>query len=103
MGIKKQYVKNKPKCNVTFRYGAPQPIKAETVKILGDFNRWSKDCEPMKKLENGEFTQTIEFDSEKEYQFRYLLDDKLWDDEFEVDNYVSNGLGCNEFNSVISV
>lgn len=55
----------------------------------------------MKKLKNGEFSQTINLESGKSYQFRYMLNDSVWENEPECDNFVPNGIEAGEFNSLI--
>jgi hypothetical protein len=54
----------------------------------------------MKKLKNGGFTATLDLELGQEYQFRYLLDDKIWETDFAADKYVPTPFGNSE-NSVI--
>ncbi len=103
MSIKKQYLKSEPVCKVAFRVAKEQAQNANTVKIVGDFNDWNKDCEPMKKLKSGDFTQTIKLNSGVEYQFKYLIDDTCWENDPEADKMVPNGIVEGEFNSVIDL
>ena len=103
MSIKKQYLKNEPVCKVTFKVSKEVAQDAETVKILGDFNGWSKDVEPMSKLKSGDFTQTLKLDAGSEYQFRYFICDKSWANEEEADKTVPNGVVEGEFNSVLAL
>jgi 1,4-alpha-glucan branching enzyme len=100
MSIKKQYLKNEPVCKVTFKISKEQVKSAESVKILGDFNAWSHDTEPAKKLKSGMFSHTLKLNQGKEYHFRYLINDSVWDNEPEADRHVPNGLGSGN-NSVI--
>ncbi|MCY1721750.1 isoamylase early set domain-containing protein [Prolixibacteraceae bacterium Z1-6] len=101
MSIKKQYLKSEPVCKLSFRVTKEQSQDADTVKIVGEFNDWSTDVEPMKKLKNGDFTQTLKLDAEKEYQFKYVINDKIWINEEEADKMVPNGLVEGEFNSAL--
>jgi 1,4-alpha-glucan branching enzyme len=94
MSIKKQFLKSKPVCKVSFRISEEEANGAKKIQVLGDFNNWNKKATPMKKLKSGDFTQTIELETGKEYQFRYLLDGELWINESEADGKVAN-----EFNS----
>jgi 1,4-alpha-glucan branching enzyme len=100
MSIKKQYLKNEPACKVTFKISKEQVQGAESVRILGDFNSWNHDAEPVKKLKNGGFSQTLKLNPGKEYHFRYLINDSVWDNEPEADKHVPNGMGTGN-NSVI--
>ncbi len=54
----------------------------------------------MRKLKNGSFTLTIDLEPNREYQFRYLLDDEIWENDEEADKYISNPYGDSE-NSVV--
>ncbi len=101
MSIKKQYLKSKPVCKVTFKISEDSVKQANSVHILGDFNNW-KLTHPMKKLKNGSFTQTIDFEKGKEYQFRYLANQKNWFNENETDKSVKTQFGDSE-NSVIVI
>jgi len=103
MSIKKQYLKSEPVCKLTFKVTKEQAQDAESVKILGDFNGWNKDVEPMSKLKSGDFTQTVKLNTGSEYQFRYLINDNVWSNEEEADKTVPNGVVEGEFNSVLAL
>ena len=100
MSIKKQYLKSKPVCKVTFRLHGEAAGSAESANIVGEFNDWNIYATPMRKLKNGSFTLTIDLEPNKEYQFRYLLDDEIWENDGEADKYVSHPYGDGE-NSVV--
>jgi 1,4-alpha-glucan branching enzyme len=100
MSIKKQFLKSKPLCKVAFRLSAAETSGAKKVQILGDFNNWDQTAEPMNMLKSNDFTATLELESGKEYQFRYLIDGTNWKNDSEADSFVSNEFG--EENSVIS-
>jgi len=73
MSFKKQFLKSKPVCKVSFRFEAELANGASTVQLLGDFNNWDKSAAPMTALKSNDFTATLELEAGKEYQFRYLL------------------------------
>ncbi len=102
MSLKKQYLKTRPVCKVTFRLGKEAAENAENVHLVGDFNEWNTWITPMKKLKNGSFTVTLNLDVNREYQFRYLINQKLWENDWEADNYVPSGVSGSE-NSVVVV
>ena len=52
MAIKKQYLKNKSNCKVTFSIAAKD---ADNVSVIGDFNDWDSKTHPLKKLKNGKY------------------------------------------------
>ena len=102
MSLKKQYLKSKPICKVTFKLKASEANNAGTAKLLGDFNAWDIQGEPMKKLKNGDFTQTVNLPAEAEYQFRYLLDGENWENDWEADAYLPSPVSFDD-NSVVRV
>ncbi|WP_218352977.1 isoamylase early set domain-containing protein [Alteromonas lipotrueiana] len=102
MSLKKQYLKTKPVCKVTFRLKAKEAGQTKTAKLVGDFNQWNEAVSPMRHLKNGDFTQTITLDIEHTYAFRYLLDNKSWENDWEADGYQRSPLS-NEDNSVVRV
>jgi len=78
MSVKKQYVKSKGSCKVTFRLDKKQVAGAHAAAVAGDFNEWQADRTPMKPLKNGDFTVTVQLDPGREYQYRFVLDGKTW-------------------------
>lgn len=100
MSIKKQYLKDNGVCKITFMLNE-KAKSIENVRITGDFNNWDRSGEPMKRLKSGGFTQTMDLDAGKSYQFRYLINDSVWANEPESDELVPNGFGPGQFNSLI--
>jgi 1,4-alpha-glucan branching enzyme len=95
--LKKVFLKSRPICKVTFTL--PNTIEAETVYLVGDFNEWNEHATPMKKLKSGNFTTTLELEKGREYQFRYLINEVEWYNDWHADNYVPNPFGGD--NSVV--
>ncbi len=102
MSIKKQYLKSKPLCKVSFRVPKEVAKSAETAFVVGEFNNWDTNAAPMKRHKNGTFSASIDLELGKEYQFRYLLDKSNWETDFTADKYVPTPFGNSE-NSVIIV
>ena len=87
--LKKQYLKSKPVCKVTFTL--PESIKAENAFLVGDFNNWDEKATKMKKaVKTGQFSITLELEKDKEYQFRYLVNGSEWHNDWHADKYVPN-------------
>lgn len=86
--LKKQYLKSRPVCKVSFYL--PAAVKAETAHLVGDFNDWDEQNTPMTQLKDGRFTVTLELEKGREYQFRYLVDQTEWHNDWEADKYVAN-------------
>jgi 1,4-alpha-glucan branching enzyme len=100
MSLKKQFLKSKPVCKVSFRLDAAEAVGAKKVQLLGDFNNWDESVEPMTALKSNDFTATVELEAGKEYQFRYLIDGAEWKNEAQADAFVANSFGGQ--NSVVS-
>lgn len=97
--IKKQYLKSRPVCKVTFQL--PAEVEAESVVIVGDFNNWQQGATPMEQLKDGRFKAIVELQKDSEYQFRYLLNGTQWVNEDEADKFVPNPYAGE--NSVVAV
>ncbi|NLN96139.1 MAG: glycoside hydrolase [Bacteroidales bacterium] len=100
MSIKKQYLKSKPVCKVTFKVEKGLAAGAKKIAVVGDFNKWKEKAGQMNALKDGSFTITLDLDIGREYQFRYLLDGKNWLNDQDADKFVESGFGDAE-NSVI--
>ena len=100
MSLKKQFLKSKPVCKVSFRLDAADASGATKVQLLGDFNNWDESAEPMAALKTKDFTATLELEAGKEYQFRYLIDGEIWKNDPQADAFVTNAFGAE--NSVVS-
>ncbi len=102
MSIRKQYLKSRPVCKATFRIPEEMGSSAESAHIVGDFNNWTFFSTPMEKLKSGAFKTTLELEPGREYQFRYLLDNKIWENDALADRSVPTPFGDSE-NSVIAL
>ena len=102
MGLKKQYLKTKEQCKVTFRLPKTAAPEAKTVHIVGEFNDWSTVKTPMKRLKSGEFKAVVALAPGREYQFRYLIDQTVWENDWDADRYVKSDFGDCE-NSIVAV
>ena len=99
MSLQKQFLKSKQACKVTFSLPKEGAKGARTVKLVGDFNNWeTKKGIPM-KIKDGAYTAAVELESGKEYQFRYLIDNKTWENDWEADKYAPTDFGAE--NSVV--
>lgn len=102
MAIQKKYLKSKPICKVTFSLPKEAVQSATKVCIVGDFNAWKHKATPLKKLKNGTCKITLDLECGREYQFRYLLDNAVWENDWEADKYVPSAYHDSE-NSVVIV
>lgn len=97
--IKKNYSKSGKICRVTFKYNNSDGYG--NAALVGEFNSWSFQENPMKRLKNGSFSVTISLQAGNSYQFRYVLDNDTWVNDEEADSYVPNRYG--DENSVVTV
>jgi 1,4-alpha-glucan branching enzyme len=102
MSIKKQYLKSKPECKVTFRLTRKAAAGASKACVAGDFNGWQPAAAPMKALKSGDFTITLNLESGRSYQYRYIVDGNHWITDDEADSYASSGFADNQ-NGVVVV
>lgn len=100
--IKKQFLKTKPVCKVTFSVPAEAAPEAKEVKLVGEFSEWTKSPIEMKKLKDGSFSTSVKLDIGKEYEFRYVIDGERWENDWEADAYRPNAVTFEE-NSVVSL
>jgi 1,4-alpha-glucan branching enzyme len=75
---------------VTFRL--PETVDAEKVYVVGEFNGWSEDADPMER-EDGAFVARLALTPGRTYRFRYLLDGERWENDWAADAYVPNEFG----------
>ncbi len=100
--MRKRYLKTKPVGKVTFRLPPDAAAGADDVHLVGDFNRWDPAATPMQRLKSGAFTVTVDLETGREYEFRYLLSDGTWTNDGEADGYQPSGFPDAE-NSVVCV
>ena len=100
--IKKQVLKSKPLCKVTFGLSKKEASSASTVYLVGEFNNWNKSDTELTKMKSGDFKITLPLEQHKSYQFRYLIDGEKWLNDSEADRYVHSGIG-NESNGVLDL
>lgn len=98
MAIKKQYLKNKPICKVTFSIEAKE---ANSISVIGDFNGWDSNATPLKKLKTGTFKGTADLQKGQSYEFRYLVDGDYVNDE-AADAFIWNDFAAGE-NGVLNL
>jgi predicted flap endonuclease-1-like 5' DNA nuclease len=88
--IKKQYLKSKPVCKVTFTLPKEAAYDANEVRILGEFNDWNWEIAPSMKATKTEFKATIELATGRSYQFRYMIDQGRWENDWDADDYITS-------------
>jgi 1,4-alpha-glucan branching enzyme len=100
-GIEKKFLKTRPVCKVTFTLPKEAAAEAESVCVMGEFNNWSPDANPMTRRTNGDFSVSLDLEKGRSYRFRYLIDGWKYENDWKADRYESNPYGGED--SVIEV
>ncbi|MBS7785830.1 isoamylase early set domain-containing protein [Flavobacterium sp. CYK-55] len=98
MSVKKQFIKTKPVCKVTFTVEAKE---AQSAAVVGDFNNWNIEEGALGKLKNGSFKGVFDLVKDASYEYRYIVDG-VFINEPEADSYRWNAYAGAE-NSVLEV
>lgn len=84
---------------VTFQL--PADAARQSVAIVGDFNGWDAQKDPMKlNKKNRTWSKTLQLEAGREYQFRYFIDGSQWQNEEQATRQVPNPYGTT--NAVIT-
>lgn len=102
MSIRKQFLKSKSLCKVTFKITEEVHRGAKQAHVVGEFNNWSTTATPMKRHKNGSFSITVELKTGRSYQFRYLLGQSDWENDPDADDVVPTHYK-DSYNSVINL
>jgi 1,4-alpha-glucan branching enzyme len=78
-------------CKVTFIL--PYEIKARSAAVVGEFNNWDKEANPMTLGTDGLWKAELKLEAGHEYQFRYLVNGTEWHNDWEADKYVMHPYG----------
>ncbi len=83
---------------VTFRF--PSVIWAESVYLVGDFNRWDRTRHPMARHNGGgDWEIQLELPEGQSFAYRYLVNHDTWCNDCNADAYIPDPYGT--FNSVV--
>lgn len=99
--LTKKFSKTKPVAKVKFTLPAEAAQDAIDVRVLGDFNNWSWENGYKMQLKKSEYVAEVELQAGREYQFRYLIDNHIWENDWNADAYVPTVFGV--YNSVLSL
>jgi len=82
-------------------FSLPSEVQGETAYLVGDFNNWNETLTPMKRADDGSFTTVLKLEKGRDYQFRYLINNDEWHNDWQADRYIENPYGGD--NSVVSI
>ncbi len=93
--LTKKYFKTKPEAEVTFEFSRDD---VNSVQLLGEFNDWQPVEMKLNKKTNA-FKAKMRLPVGETFHFRYLLDGKEWENDYQADQYLPNVFGTE--NSVV--
>lgn len=96
--LKKEFTPKRTICKVTF--SIPQEWAEKDVQLVGDFNDWDEDSDIL-ELKDGRWEITLRLSPENSYRFKYLIDQKRWENDDAADAYVENIFGSED--SVVEI
>lgn len=99
--LKKQFSKSKPTCKVTFSLPKEAVGKGKSVELVGEWNDWNEKKAVKMKASKGNYTATLDLETGRNYEFRYLIGKSKWENDWQADGYVPNPFGFD--NSVVSI
>ncbi|MFP4546834.1 MAG: isoamylase early set domain-containing protein [Fidelibacterota bacterium] len=85
--LKKRYLKSRPECKVTFKLDKSYIDNANSVHLVGEMNNWDEESTPMKKLKDGSFKLELNLAKDREYRFRYKVNQNYWINDEAADKY----------------
>lgn len=100
MALSKRFLKSKPMCKVGFKVASEQAQDCDCVSVAGEFSDWKPT--PMRKLKDGSFSLTMDLETGRRYEFRYVMDGRTWMNDPDADDYRWNDYAGEE-NSVIDL
>ncbi|WP_407520421.1 isoamylase early set domain-containing protein [Lacibacter sp. MH-610] len=87
--VQKTYFKTKDYVKVKFSFVAEN---AETVEILGLNSDWENSI-IMKKKKDGTFAAEVNLPKETKHEFKYRINEAIWQNEPEADGEQANVFG----------
>lgn len=102
MALYKAYPKKGTTCKVTFEIPMEATTGVKKIALVGDFNNWDTNAHILSRNKDGLYSITIVLEQGHEYQFRYLMDDFRWENDWAADKYLPSSF-ANCDNSVVIV
>ncbi|NNE30437.1 MAG: DUF4332 domain-containing protein [Saprospiraceae bacterium] len=87
MSLKKQFSKTKGTCKVTFSLPKEALQGGKKVVLIGDFNEWSVEKGIKMRAGKANYTTSLDLNPAHEYEFRYLVDQETWVNDWAADDY----------------
>lgn len=97
--IHKDFVEVGGKLIARVTFTLPDSLWADAIYLVGDFNQWNRTSHPLQRERDGGWRITVDLETGRIYQFRYLRDGLEWMNDNQSDAYVANPYGSD--NSVV--
>ena len=94
--LTKKYFKTVDEVEVTFEFSRND---VNSVKLVAEFNDWQPLSMRYNKSSNV-FKTKVRLPKGESFQFKYLLNDAEWENDYKADKYVPNAYGTE--NSVVA-
>ena len=94
--LTKKFFKTKPEAEIVFEFARDD---VESAQLAGDFNDWQPEAMKLDK-KSGTYKLKLRLPTEQAFQFKYLLNDAEWENDYAADYYTPNEFGTE--NSVLS-
>lgn len=77
------------KKKIIFKLPAEAVEGATEALLLGDFNNWSEEkAIGLERQEDGSYRTIVQLEAGRTYQYRFLLNDGRWVNDYNAQNYV---------------
>jgi hypothetical protein len=77
------------------RFWLPTAVDATTVALVGEFNDWSSDANPMERR-GDRFETSLRLATGRTYRYRFLLDGHRWENAWDAAAYLPNEHGTDD-------
>jgi len=101
MSLNKKFSKDNTKCEVTFTLPKESTQGGKEVLLVGEFNDWNPAEGIALVAEKGEYKTVLKLETNKRYEYRYLVDGHMWTNDATPDAFVDNPFGT--VNSVVEL
>jgi hypothetical protein len=99
-GVGPMFKKRTFKDYVRVAFVYPAKYETKSVHLVGDFNAWNTEAPPLVRSHDGRWQVQLDLEPNCEYQFRYLVNGSIWENDAESDGHASNPFGSD--NSIVS-
>ena len=94
--LSKRFFKTKDETEVTFEYNSDVQ---DEVELVAEFNNWQPLAMSYSKKHKA-FRAKVRLPKNENFQFRYLINKEIWQNDHQADRYLLNSFGTD--NSVVS-